>query len=97
MRTSDYRTRYLEGVAQMADALATAHAEKREVVSRTRDFESTLRDTQIVQDPNRHLVNVKSVTTARKYRDVRLAHESVAATGRKTVTVRDGRCALPKP
>jgi len=85
----DYRTRYLEGVASMADALGTAHAEKRELVAATRDFESTIRDKAITADPNKHLVNVKSMSSSRRYRDKRLAHESAAATGRKTVTVRE--------
>jgi len=72
----DYKSRYTEGVASMADALATAHAEKRDLVSNTRDFESSIRDRSIVADPNKHIVNVKSVTSSRKYRDSRLAHES---------------------
>lgn len=72
----DYKSRYAEGVASMADALATAHAEKRDLVSNTRDFESSIRDRSIVADPNKHIANVKSVTSSRKYRDSRLAHES---------------------
>jgi len=41
------------------DALATAHADKRMTVSKTRDFESSVRDKTITADPNKHLVNTK--------------------------------------
>ena len=93
----DYRTRYLQGVATMADALAVGHVEKRDRVAQTRDFESSVRDKAIVADPNRHLVNVKSMTSSRKFRDQRLAHESAAATGRKTATVREDVMARALP
>lgn len=87
----DYRTRYLQGVATMADALAAGHVEKRDRVAQTRDFESSVRDKSIAADPNRHMVNVKSLTSSRKYREQRLAHESASATaaGRKASTVRE--------
>ena len=87
------------GVAEMADALGTAHAEKREVIARTRDFESSVRDRQITADPNRHLVNVKSVTASRKYREERLAAgagadrgaggKGASRAGAKALTVRE--------
>ncbi len=34
-----------------------------------RDFESALRDSQIVADPNKHLTNVRSITTAKRVRE----------------------------
>jgi hypothetical protein len=34
-----------------------------------RDFESALRDSQIVADPNKHLTNVRSITTAKSVRE----------------------------
>ena len=69
--------------------IGTAHAEQRELVAATRDFESSIRDKAIVADPNKHIVNVKSMSSSRQYREKRLAPESAAATGRKTVTVRE--------
>lgn len=69
--------------------IGTAHADKRQLVAATRDFESSIRDKAIVEDPNKHIVNVKSMSSSRQYREQRLAHESAAATGRKTVTVRE--------
>eukprot|EP00288_Rhodomonas_lens_P017115 CAMPEP_0177698456 /NCGR_PEP_ID=MMETSP0484_2-20121128/5051_1 /TAXON_ID=354590 /ORGANISM="Rhodomonas lens, Strain RHODO" /LENGTH=780 /DNA_ID=CAMNT_0019209551 /DNA_START=35 /DNA_END=2374 /DNA_ORIENTATION=+ len=82
----DYDTRFKEGVAAMADALATAHTEKRQVVALTRDRESALRDHQITADPNKHLVNTKSILSARPVREARLGATGQAAL-RKTVTV----------
>mmetsp|Transcript_16354 Transcript_16354/g.37349 ORF Transcript_16354/g.37349 Transcript_16354/m.37349 type:complete len:809 (-) Transcript_16354:65-2491(-) len=68
----EYDERVREGVAAMVDALATTHAEKRRVVEQTRDFESTLKDKQIVSDPNKHMTNVKSILSARNLRSSHL-------------------------
>jgi len=84
-REENQRTRVLKQKQQAKKDFR----EKRELVAATRDFESTIRDKAITADPNKHLVNVKSMSSSRRYRDKRLAHESAAATGRKTVTVRE--------
>ena len=85
----EYDTRHREGIASMVDALATAHAEKRITVAKTRDFESSLRDRAIIADPNRHLVNTKSVMDARRYREARLGGSMGSAASRGGLTVKD--------
>lgn len=68
----DYEMRFREDQAAMIDDFGTTHAEKRGTVARTRDNESALQDSKIVSDWNKHLVNIRSVTTARSIREAQL-------------------------
>eukprot|EP00283_Hemiselmis_rufescens_P018177 CAMPEP_0173441814 /NCGR_PEP_ID=MMETSP1357-20121228/24157_1 /TAXON_ID=77926 /ORGANISM="Hemiselmis rufescens, Strain PCC563" /LENGTH=795 /DNA_ID=CAMNT_0014407417 /DNA_START=119 /DNA_END=2502 /DNA_ORIENTATION=+ len=68
----EYEERFEEDMAAMVDDFGTSHAEKRKTVSITRDFESALQDKKVVADPNKHLTNVRSVSTARSIREAQL-------------------------
>jgi hypothetical protein len=91
----DYETRFVEDQAAMVDDFGTTHAEKRSVVARTRDYESALQDSKIVGDWNKHLVNIRSVSTARSIREAQLtgamSRGGAGATSRSAMTAASGR------